>query len=445
MREPLTNEQLEKLNSTEGIIEILCDIPNFTMDMYEELNEDKKELVDYTLSINLVTNSQINLNLRRSMNDNNLALLNQRKLTALSLYYFGKKDENNKYIEYICPYTGKIYNLEELNYELMKPSKERNRAKLLELEHILPHSSKGGTILFNCIPSSREANSFSEKSNLHLLDWFNQSGNKFYNKDRLYNLVNYILSAYSISFKEFKESEIDYLYEFTETEELETDNEELANEKIIQQKIKNKKNMTIEGYIPFLNQLINELNKSGYNITPFITKLKELENNNIFKDIDKYTIVQDTIEKLFKEYITEENTSYLTYSINIDYIKLVNSINSNNKEEIETILKQRLSTIKYLIDTNNKTMKDYFISLRDIESIDILYINNPTEQDIQSFVDNIKLSLDTKIEIIIKMIENAKTAEEVANIVKSGTQEKFKTYKRDEKGNVVKDKEYGEI
>ena len=43
----LTDNDLEKLNSMEGIIELLCDIPNFNMDMYEELDEEKRMLVGY--------------------------------------------------------------------------------------------------------------------------------------------------------------------------------------------------------------------------------------------------------------------------------------------------------------------------------------------------------------------------------------------------------------
>lgn len=399
----LTDNDLEKLNSMEGIIDLLCDIPNFNMDMYDELDEDKISLVDHTLSINLLTDSQIESNLRRSMDNNNLALINKKRLMALSLLYFGIKDENNKYVGYICPYTGKEYNLSDMYYELRKPYSERNKEKVLELEHIRPHSSGGGTVLFNCIPSSKEANNFSEKSDLHLLDWFNQSGSKYYDKERLYNLVSYILSAYSISFREYQESDLDY-YENDINNDLEIDNDELENVKEYKEKVKNKKHISIEGYIPFLKQLINKLETEGYDVSLFNNKLVELENNNIISNINKYEIVQDVIENLFKEYSGDENTSYLTYSLNIDYIKLVNSINSNDRQEIETILRTRLSNIKYLVDINSKTMKDYFISLRDNQEVDIIYKDNHSQEEIQSFVENLKLSYDTKINIFIEIL-----------------------------------------
>ena len=40
----LTANDLDKLNSMEGIIELLCDISNFNMDMYEELDEEKRNV-----------------------------------------------------------------------------------------------------------------------------------------------------------------------------------------------------------------------------------------------------------------------------------------------------------------------------------------------------------------------------------------------------------------
>ena len=118
MERLLTEEELKKLTSTDGIIELLCDIPNFNANSYEELSSEEKDLIDYTMNINLITNSQIDGNLRKSMDAGNLALINQRKLTALSLLYFGIKDENGKYVRYTCPYTGKEYNLDEVNHAI---------------------------------------------------------------------------------------------------------------------------------------------------------------------------------------------------------------------------------------------------------------------------------------------------------------------------------------
>ena len=179
MKSVISKEDINKLNSTEGIISLLCDIPDFTFDKMDDLDEDTRHLVEDTLRIQLLTPSQIDVNLRRSLEANNLALLNIRRSTALALYYFGNKDENGHYISYTCPYTGKVFNLNEIEREKTKPKNQRNKNKVLELEHIIPHSSNGGTVLFNVLPASHESNSRSEKSNLHLLDWYSQSGNKY--------------------------------------------------------------------------------------------------------------------------------------------------------------------------------------------------------------------------------------------------------------------------
>ena len=89
----IAKEELEKLNSTDGTIEMLCGIPNFKSEMYNQLDEKKQDLIDYTMSIDLISNWQIENNLRRSLDSENIALLEKRKLIALSLLYFGKKDE----------------------------------------------------------------------------------------------------------------------------------------------------------------------------------------------------------------------------------------------------------------------------------------------------------------------------------------------------------------
>ena len=408
MERLLTEEKLKKLTNIDGIIELLCGIPSFNANNYENLSSEQRDLVDYTLSIELITESQIKGNLRRSMDSGNLALINRKMLTALSLLYFGVKDENGKYVKYICPYTGKEYDIHGIGKELSKPYSDRKLDKVLEVEHIMPHSSGGGTVLFNCIPASREANSFSEKGNLHLLDWLTNSkssGYKYYEKggqERLIKLVNYILSAYEISFEEYMESDFDFYGNQNIEEQDGVDNDDdLENEIKIEDRKKRIKETNIEGYIPFLNQLIEQLEKEKYDTEDIKTKLKELEEKGIVNNLEKYSNVQKTIEELFKQ---EDSKSYLTYSLNVDYIKLVKSIITDKPEEIKEILTSRFNIIKQLTESNGKSIKDYFISLRDIQEIDLLYKEQVNENDIESFINNIKLGYDGKIELFIEML-----------------------------------------
>ena len=113
----------------------------------------------------LVSYSQIEANLRRTASNGLISLLNQKQLEDLAFKYFSVKDEYGNIIGYQCPYSGKVYS----NYED------------IVLEHIVPVASKGGTVLFNCIPTSKEVNGSDQKGAKHLITWWINS--KVWNED----------------------------------------------------------------------------------------------------------------------------------------------------------------------------------------------------------------------------------------------------------------------
>ena len=439
----LEKEELEKLNSTDGIIEMLCGIPNFKSEMYNQLDEDKQYLIDYTMSIDLISNWQIENNLRRSLDSENLALLEKRKLIALSLLYFGKKDESGKYVTYTCPYTGKEYNISEIERELEKKRSEKDSNKRLELEHIMPHSGGGGTVLFNCLLSSVEANGTGEKGNRHLIDWFNQSGKKYYKPEKLNRIVCYMLSAYSVAYKEYKENELEFNYDFVDGEQGYTDNDDINT--ITKKQIKQKKDKSIDRqnvketdifeYKKFLDSLVNKLKEDNYDITAIDTKIKELEEQGIFKANKKYELVQSIVEDIFKE--ESNDTSYLTNSLKVDYYRLVDSIEFEQEEDIRKELTSRIDIIKSILKENNKSMKDYYISMKDLRDIDLLYIpiSKLSDENKRVFEENIKLSVDTKINIFIDMLSKEKYTSykngdpDNNNIFSSQNKIKFEGYK----------------
>ena len=438
----LEKEELEKLNSTDGIIEMLCGIPNFKSEMYNQLDEDKQDLIDYTMSIDLISNRQIERNLRRSLDSENIALLEKRKLIALSLLYFGKKDDTGKYVTYTCPYTGKEYNISEIERELEKKQSEKDDNKRLELEHIMPHSGGGGTVLFNCLLSSVEANGIGEKWNFHLLDWFNQSGKKYYTPDRLNRIVCYMLSAYSVAYKEYKENELEFDYEFVDGEQGYTDNDDINTipKKQIKQKedksldIQNVKETDIFEYKKFLDSLVNKLNEDNYDTTVIDKKIKELEEQGIFKVNKKYELIQSIVEDIFKE--EADDTSYLTNSLKVDYYKLVDSIEFEQEEDIRKELTSRIDIIKSILKENNKSMKDYYISMKDLQDIDLLYIpiGKLDDSNKKIFEKNIRLSVDTKINIFIDMLSEKEYTRyengepDSNNILKKENKIKFEGY-----------------
>ena len=139
--------------------------------------------------MNLISNTQIESNLRRTASKGYISLLDREQLINLSLKYFGVY-ENGQLIGYQCPYSGKI--ITDYND--------------IVLEHIIPISSKGGTILFNCVPAHVSINGKNEKYTNDLFEWWYKSEECFQNLSeeekrieygkRLYNLTSYIIEDY---------------------------------------------------------------------------------------------------------------------------------------------------------------------------------------------------------------------------------------------------------
>ena len=99
------------------------------------------------MEISLISDNQINGNLRRTASKGLISLLDKERLHNLAWKYFKARDSFGNTIGYICPYSGKI---------IHNPND-------IVFEHIIPLYSNGGTVLFNCISTSREINKASEK------------------------------------------------------------------------------------------------------------------------------------------------------------------------------------------------------------------------------------------------------------------------------------------
>ena len=144
----------------------------------------------------LINESQISSNLRRAAEECLIALLNRKRLENLAFKYFGVY-KDNELVGYRCPYSGKVYT---------------DYGDII-LEHIIPISSKGGTVLFNCIPASSEVNGLDEKGANHLIEWWTHS--KYWDEDapiRLKSLVNYIIEGYNHVFDEYTIEELETSY-----------------------------------------------------------------------------------------------------------------------------------------------------------------------------------------------------------------------------------------
>ena len=340
---------------------------------------------------NLISYSQVDGNLRRTADRGLVSELYRRQMNALALKYFGV-DSNGNYTEnkedivaYRCPYSGEI--ISDLS--------------TAHLEHILPVSSNGGTVLFNCIPILDKVN-LSKSDEANLLVWWQEQN--YFNYDRLERLIQYMLEAYTLAFKEPTEEEL-YDYDNSLNSDDYIENDDLSID--LKDKTSNKTNTNIQQnitYYQLINDLINELSKNR-DVSKYNFQLNNLKEQNTFGNIDELEKVINAVQTVFKEVLGENSKRYLSYSLNIDMNKLLSSLKT---KDYESEIRARLSFINELVKDNNKEINDYFESLADIDEKNILYKYNPHQEDITYFLNSIRISHKSKIRIFIEMLSNPK-------------------------------------
>ena len=332
-----------------------------------------------TLSNFLVSDWQIRDNLDRSMNKNLISKLSKNELTALALKYYAV-DKNgkftsvpNKMVGYVCPYTGEIVEINKI-----------------QLDHIIPLQYNGGTVIFNCIPVSEVAN----RSKWHspdLIEWWKKQ--PYFDEEKLERLVNYMLDAYKIYANDSKNFFIDY--SFNIEEDIESREEFLDIEgkdsNISKESISYGKSIS---YYQLMEKMIMNLPKSKQKV--YMDQLNEFDIFNGIEEIEKIT-------RILKKILSKKAGVYLSVFLNINLDKLYKSLTTDNYEKE---IKARLDNIERILKENNKTLKTYFDSLKDIEECNLLYFSSINQKQIDKFIDSLKLDLDTKINIFIEMASN---------------------------------------
>ena len=190
----------------------------------------------------LVANYQISGNLRRTAKKGLISLLNKKELEKLAIKYYGETNEKGNLIRYYCPYSG-------------EPITDVNK---IVLEHIIPVTSNGGTVLFNCIPTSEEVNKSNEKGALHLLSWWTKKD--YYSPEKLDKLLSYIFEAYDIVFKNNTIEQVKNSYDDIDLDEEENNKEADENTTSSNERQKLKEQAKITGiisYLGFINDCIN--------------------------------------------------------------------------------------------------------------------------------------------------------------------------------------------
>ena len=338
---------------------------------------------------NLISYSQVDGNLRRTADRGLVSELYRRQMNALALKYFGV-DSNGNYTEnkedivaYRCPYSGEI--ISDLSNA--------------HLEHILPVSSNGGTILFNCIPILDKVN-LSKRDEPNLLVWWQEQD--YFNYDRLERLIQYMLEAYTLAFKEPTEEELyDYDSSYSSDDYIENDDLSIDLRSKSNKTNNHSQNIT---YYQLLTDMINELSKDR-DVSKYSTQLNDLKEQNIFGNIDEIEKVIKSLQNVFKVALGEDSKKYLSYSLKIDMNKLLKSFKT---KDYENEIKQRLYFIEKLIKDNGKQIEDFFDSIQDIDEYNLLYYDNPTDEQVTIFINNIKISHESKIRIFIDMLSDKK-------------------------------------
>ncbi len=340
---------------------------------------------------NLISYSQVDGNLRRTADRGLVSELYRKQMNALALKYYGV-DSNGNYtknkediVAYRCPYSGEI--ISDLS--------------TAHLEHILPVSSNGGTILFNCIPILDKVN-LSKSDEANLLVWWQEQN--YFNYDRLERLIQYMLEAYTLSFKEPIEEEL-YDYDNLLNSDDYIENDDLSID--LKDKTSNKTNTNIQQnitYYQLINDLINELSKDR-DVSKYNSQLNNLKEQNTFGNIDELEKVINAVHVVFKEALNEDSKRYLSYSLKFDMNKLLNSLKTN---DYDNEIRERIKNIKSILMKSDKNIIDYFESVQDIEENNLLYYDNPTQEQIDWFINNLKVSHETKIKIFIDMLTNPK-------------------------------------
>ena len=319
-----------------------------------------------------------------------VSLLKQQDINKLALDYFGIK-KDGKIVGYQCPYSGEII----------------TNVKDIILEHIIPLASNGGTILFNCIPTSSNVNKMDEKGSKHLLTWWKNSDKykESFSKERLSKILDYIFEAYEIVFS-------DYYINKKGLEESYINNDAVESDKniIISSATGQITNNVSISYFGFIDDCIAELEKEKMDVTKYREKLNFLKEMDIFKILDDYLVFQKILKKVIKEKINSNDNKELTYVLNIDIIKLMHSILNNlTNKEIELEILKRINYIEKILIDNGFDILSFFQNIKRNYNILLKDVNDVTDVDIEELLKNMKLCVTTKFNLIIKTLNNKLT------------------------------------
>ena len=336
----------------------------------------------------LVSDFAVVSNLRRAASEGLLSSLTTSKLNELALKYFGIY-ENGELVGYQCPYSGK---------KITNPKK-------IVLEHIIPISRGGGTVLFNCIPTSVEVNKSNEKGTKHLISWWKHPDCKYWNKNapvRLEKIINYLMEAYEITINE-ENLENNFIESYSEDNyDNDIDNSDADLSTTQEDEQNRNKNESIITYYGLMNDLINALSEYT-DVSLYQEKLQNLIKGNVFEKIKRQTLIQKYLKDIIKNKLEIEDRSELTYTLNINISKLSESLEKYSDNEIYSILENRIDSLEFILNNNNFSLDSLFT---DKNSLAYLYkeSNELTKADIINLIENINMSVADKFNAMMEHV-----------------------------------------
>ena len=326
------------------------------------------------MNVRLIEEYALKTNLKRTEDKGLLSKLSYDDLMFRSLKYFGIY-ENGELIGYTCPYSGKTI----------------NNSEALVLEHIIPVSSGGGTVPFNCIVTSEEVNNYSQKGSKHLLHWWTNSTYWDENAlNRLELLVNYILDGYEVFINEDVNDSVQSLIDNTDIEcSLNAYTNSKEEQKILE---KQTRETGFINYKDFINDCINLLENNGINPTPYKEKLDNLIHNNVFGTIEKVSNIQNILKRVIIDKFNCEDNRELTYLMNINCIEINKSLPDNfDEQQIYNLLLNRINNIESRLEEYNIGIESFFEDIGSLKNGYLLTQDNISNDELKFVIDNITL------------------------------------------------------
>lgn len=260
----------------------------------------------------------------------------------------------------------------------------------LELEHIIPVSLGGGTVIFNCVPSSSIINGRGQKYNNYLFDWWIQSG--YYSEELLEKLINFMFDGYRLFINN------GLTFEETKLDEFDVDDFEMQQENFDDDLdiIGDNSNVIKNSYIyyTFFKDCVDRLNNEKYKVM-----LEDLKKTNVFNlicDYDEYLF-------MFKEYLNQKSMLDLsTIAINCNIPKIISSLNLTKDNFISTIDNKINNLYKEIIKKVNYNLSIDTVLINILNFPEIILYEELTDEFINNLINKIQFSKNDKFKLLLE-------------------------------------------